>query len=313
MPAPEHLLPILAQLGDGGTVDMAERVHALIQQARHDEAAEIYAELKPGWDAQKAAQGALVAARADAAAQLADMKTKVATPVPFDPQPGDDALIVIAATLDTDGYWTWDGENGIKADDVLRAYPADITTIAVAPAPAGTLPDAIGDAEPEALYDADADVKATIHDLIERSSLGDPDAAAARASVPLEVGQTLARRAAETARDNDEIDWDDEPTAITTGDLLLAREAAASVAIDRDPEAETIALPPEHRAPCEGGSICGGPHCPPGQDATDKPAPLDMSSGAIRAWAHANNVPVSARGAIGRTTREAYLAAHQEA
>lgn len=55
-----------------------------------------------------------------------------------------------------------------------------------------------------------------------------------------------------------------------TGELaaLLLRSAPKKVTVLDEPtvEAPVVEEPPVHREPCEFGSVCGGPHCPPEDD-----------------------------------------------
>jgi hypothetical protein len=118
--------------------------------------------------------------------------------------------------------------------------------------------------------------RATIREKIEASSLGTPDAVAARAGVPAGLAEAAVRRAAElvehpdTSEEDTEDDWaDDEPAPVEPLHT-----------IDR---AEPIATTPASRAP---------------------------SNEEIRAWCRANGVAVSAKGQISARARAAYDAAH---
>lgn len=43
----------------------------------------------------------------------------------FAPAVGQPVVIEVRAWLDEDGYYTWDGEGGIRAGDVLSVRPSD--------------------------------------------------------------------------------------------------------------------------------------------------------------------------------------------
>jgi hypothetical protein len=108
------------------------------------------------------------------------------------------------------------------------------------------------------------------------------------------------------ADSTDGIDCDDDALgAVTITDLMMAREAAASVALDHDPRAETIALPPDPSTDDSDGIDWGD------EDNPEPDAPLPTTA-EIRAWCAGHGVPCSKRGAIPRAARDAYTAAHQE-
>ncbi|WP_416976714.1 hypothetical protein [Streptomyces sp. T028] len=60
---------------------------------------------------------------------------------------------------------------------------------------------------------------------------------------------------------------------VVTGELaalLLERAPAKVTCLDSD-QAEAVQETPQHREPCEDGSVCGGPHCPPASDPDGAP------------------------------------------
>lgn len=63
----------------------------------------------------------------------------------FTPAVGQPVVIAISAWLDEDGYYTWDGESGIRAGDVLSVRPSDGQEGTPEPKPAD-VPDAAVDA-----------------------------------------------------------------------------------------------------------------------------------------------------------------------
>jgi hypothetical protein len=131
------------------------------------------------------------------------------------------------------------------------------------------------------------DGRPDIHDLIERSSLGEPDAVAARARVSDEEAAASVARAAELAGQDDEgddIDWD-------------ALDAATTP--EQDPRAGETGLD-EFAADTT--------HNPAAAPASPEPTAAE-----VRAWCQANGVPVAQKGAINAAARAAYDAAHPEA
>lgn len=75
--------------------------------------------------------------------------------------------------------------------------------------------------------------------------------------------------------------------------MLLERASGKVTRLDTDQgKAKSVEDEPLHRAPCEDGSVCGGPHCPPEQktpsedgDGPDHPGPsaeLDITASASK-------------------------------
>lgn len=193
MPAPEHLAPILDRIGDGGTVELAELVHQLMAEARADE------------------RGTAPAIET-LQAQLDVARNELAHRDNLDAQVDGLAAVLID---EFGGPTAADVEHGAcgTAVRILREQAADLS---------GMLAE-IARLRIERTPPADS-----IHTLIERSSLGTPDAAAARASVPDDQAQAVVARAAELAdTPDDDIDWDDDagqPLQETVGDQLAATE-----------------------------------------------------------------------------------------
>ena len=136
MPAPDHILPILAALGDGGTVPLAEKVHVIVEQARAEERS-----ARPfDW-----ASGYVGRDVYDQVVQVAERLGALR----------DRTL----ALLDR-----WADSGDVVS---ITAVLAELTGVTTAP----------------------------IADLIEASSLGTPEAKAARESVPIEEARAVVERA----------------------------------------------------------------------------------------------------------------------
>lgn len=328
MPAPEHLLPILDQLGDGGTVALAETVHQMLTNAAAG------AGTPPAAEAFEAGKTYIIRAKdygatdemADALSELHDrtgadfvvfdVDVEISTAQLSAADAGVlgeamDAAAKFSAALqahDIDAEPLDDEKPWQTAVRVLREQSAEIRRLRdTSPAP--------------------QDTPKSTHDLIEASSLGDPDAVAARASVPLEHGQELAARAAALtpadlddgpaaqAADADVIDWDDDPDQI--GDAARAHAAAG-------PDSGQQALPGPLRAEWdEVAAMLTAGHLTDAEadelraDITARAkateAAANPTNAEVRAWCEANKVPVNARGAVRADARAAYDAAHQEA
>ena len=158
-------------------------------------------------------------------------------------------------------------------------------------------------------------VPPTIHDLIEASSLGEPDAVAARARVTdEEAAAVVARAAALTPEDlADDIEWDDAPDPLTD-----ARQAALVAELNAQHAAnglDEFAAPtaPAHN-PVNDDLNWEGPDdlaLAAAEEAKAAPAASESASAAtVRAWAKANGVKVPARGAVPDAVRDAYNTAN---
>lgn len=293
MPAPAHLAPFLELLGTGGTTKMAERVFAAFEKAVPPDVAELQAEVER-----------LRADYESACVTIADMHRaaigEVRGPVRGVVEDVADVRAALQRLADAAGRVLYDaGEASAEVRADLRerlAEAEDAARGALAPA---------------------------IRVLIEASSLGTPEVKAARANVPISLARAAVRRAAELQPDGD-------VTAVTTTDLLLAREAAASVAMDRDPRAQTIALPEvpapgtdddddeidwdddePDQAEDDDSSGATTPTPPVSVPAPRAEPPVRATNAQIRAWCAEHGVTCSGRGAIPRAARDAYTAAHQ--
>jgi len=293
MPAPEHLTQILAHLGDGGTVAMAERVAALIEETR----AAATAATEPDHLAAEAARyrddavsAAHLVARMHAAAV-----GEVRGPIRGGVEDVEDVRTAWLAAAHA-GPWRLyrsDGmdqgyrlvlpevhayvisdraSNDYQVDDLRTDHP-DLIVMPnrdANPAAGDTSPDpgraekvlqSIGIYLPEQLHDPTTDGP-VLPDI--------PDTAYPPDAQPIPASDA-----------DDDIDWDDHPDQ--TGDA-----ARAHAAIDAD-------------AP----SPIGNPA--PHMETTDP----QVSSADVRAWCIANGIPVAAKGAINAAARAAYDAAHR--
>lgn len=426
MPVPEHLRPYLDVLGTGGTVALAEQLHAITERAidaaippdvailvadrdrlrdELDSACHLVARMHAAAVGEvRGPIRSVVEDVEDLRAEVERLKAQGSDGTTSDGFHTFDELYahrtaLFAALTRTHPQHAWRSRNHHEGGDAMfpgyfiagMMLPAGQVSYHVR-AEAWDLFDGVPELDRAPLWDGHTpgDVIERINGwqadpisrAIEASSLGAPEAVAARASVPIEQAQAVVRRATDLAasacadghlpsgyveddpatvdgvvgtvvecprchaglvhdtdilqpgpaptgypevvdEEDDDIDWDDdEPVAVSTGDLLLAREAAASVALDHDPQAETIALPnDEDRPSCNCTPYPDGTHnrsCAhvivrgkpgPASAASARPEPTNAE---IRAWCAANGVSCNASGAIRRSARDAYNTAHRE-
>jgi len=277
MPAPEHLTQILAHLGDGGTVAMAEKVAALIEETR----TAATAATEPDHLAAEAARyrddavsAAHLVARMHAAA-VGEVRGPIRGVV-------EDVEDVRTAWLAAAHAGPWRLYRSDGMDQGYRLVLPEVRAYVISD---------------QASNDCQIDDLRVEHpDLI-----------------------VMPARDATPAA-GDPTPEGDDLTSITIGDLLLAREAAASVALDHDDREQTVSLAddePEADAAttdydidwdaidADAPSPIGNPA--PHMETTDSP----VSSADVRAWCTANGIPVAAKGTINAAARAAYDAAHR--
>lgn len=295
MPAPDHLLPILDHvLGDGGTVALAERIHqyttdqmaAAVAAAVPPDAAVVQDELA---EMRRNYEGACRTVALMHAAAVGETRGPIRGVV-------EDVEDLRTAFLNAEARADRALEKlaEVAGQDAVTAAYALPEMEAAGP---GLLPDLPDSAYPPGatpLPEPEVDVRPDIRELIEASSLGEPDAVAARARVSDEQAAAVVARAAELAGQDDEgddIDWDDATDQI--GDVARALAAAQDTGLDEF-AADTTHNP-----------------TPPDGD-TDGPAPARPGPTAeeIRTWCLANGVPVAAKGRINAAARAAYDTAH---
>jgi hypothetical protein len=306
MPTPPHLQCILDALGTGGTVDQAARIHTLIQ-AEIDAAPRTTLTLTPDTEIQP---GHVYVLR-----------------IPHGVNPAD--IDPVSLSLEAKFIVLTPDEQLTALDDPESEIVARLIDERDAALAAAAPPDvALLQADRDRLRDEEirplAEIIARLFD-----QATDPDSTTCITAAQLLQDQATALRAAfqqiaaltdpaqkepsaetpetDSADSTDGIDCDDDALgAVTITDLMMIKEAAASVALDHDPRAETIALPPDPSTDDSDGIDWGD------EDNPEPDAPMPTTA-EIRAWCAGHGVPCSRRGAIPRAARAAYTAAHKEA
>jgi hypothetical protein len=278
MPAEPHLLPILRVLGTGGTTEMAKRFHD---------------QYLGGLRAALAGAGVAVTADDDIPATAAQILREQAAEVRrlntlLEPKRASIKAMIDASSL------------GTPAAVAARAsVPPEVAEAAVR-------------RTAELTADTDLELVALLREAGDRwGHLGVALVAAGLSDPEVVVGKLT-----EPGREPVE---EDEPSPAPLGGLhaaALVREAVASVALDRDPRAETISLAAEDEGddidwdddePAPAEPLYVDDRADPIAFTPARPAPTD---GQIRVWCREHGVTVSAKGQISGRARAAYDDAH---